>query len=105
PAVLFLDEPDSMSQIGLDSVNALNPGALVLKIRAICKLISSIRALFIIGGDSILPYWQFQNPVQDRDGVDPDPVIYTDNPYGSDGDDLFDYLAPKLPVGRLADAA
>ena len=104
PLLLFLDDADSMSQIGLGTAKGLNGGALLLHIREIRGAISAVDALFIVGGDSVFPYWQFQNPVRDR-GVDPDEVVYTDNPYGSDGDSLFDYLAPKLPVGRLADAA
>jgi len=73
---------------------------------------SDSNSLFIIGGDSIVPYWQFQNPVQDR-GVDRDAIVYSDNPYGTFNDNLYGpvggpqdgYLNPGLAVGRLADAA
>ncbi|MDP1857483.1 MAG: C25 family cysteine peptidase, partial [Gemmatimonadaceae bacterium] len=37
--------------------------------------------------------------------VDPDAIVYSDNPYGATGDTLDEYLAPALPVGRIADSA
>jgi hypothetical protein len=113
--VVYLDDSTSMQQAGLAPVLALDAGGLTLGIRQIRRELgmekpSDSDSLFIIGGDSIVPYWQFQNPVQDRQ-VDRDAVVYTDNPYGTMNDALYGvgdaegYLNPLLPVGRLADAA
>jgi hypothetical protein len=113
--VVYLDDGASMQQVGLTPVLALNVGGLTLGIRKIRRELamekpSDSDSLFIIGGNSIVPYWQFQNPVQDRQ-VDRDAIVYSDNPYGALNDALYGedtqdgYLNPSLPVGRLADAA
>jgi hypothetical protein len=99
--VVYLDDETSMARLGMQPVLATNPGGLTPGIRQF-GLKPAGDSLFIIGGDSILPHWQFQNPVSSR-VADRDLLVYTDNPYGSTGDSLDDYLQPKIPVGRLAD--
>jgi len=105
--LVYLDDPASMSRVWTKPVIATNAGGLAVGIRQIRQAIGmkpGEDSIFIIGGETIVPHWQFLNPVQDRT-ADRDPYVYTDNPYGTVKDELEDYLAPEMAVGRLTDAA
>ena len=100
--VVALDEPDDVNALGIPSLAARDPGSILLSIRAIRRQSSGVDSLLIAGGDDVIPFWKMTNPVADR-VVDPDPVVATDNPYGTQSETLEEYLAPQLSVGRLHD--
>lgn len=99
-----LDDRDDMSGFGVQPAVGTDAGSLLLSIRSLKRAIGGIDSLLLIGGDNIIPFWQITNPVTDR-SIDPDAVVYTDNPYGTDTESLEQYLAPPLPLGRLPDFA
>jgi hypothetical protein len=102
---LALDDKEDVGPIGVTPAMNGDAGSLMLTIRAVCKASSNpITSLCLIGGDSIVPFWQMTNPVTDR-SLDPDPLVASDNPYGSRGETPREYLAPPLPVGRLVDSS
>jgi hypothetical protein len=101
--VVAIDDPVDMTAIGMPFLGAVDPGSILLTVRSLIRTISSRQiSLLIAGGDDIVPFWRLTNPVGDR-SVDPDTVVVTDNPYGTTGDTLDEYLAPSLSVGRLYD--
>ena len=102
--VACLDDEDSMAAFGVSAMPAASAAGVLAGIRNARRMLPSVDSLLIIGNDHIVPYWQFSNPVTDR-GVDPDDLVYTDNPYGASVDTFEAYLSPDLPVGRLADPA
>ncbi len=98
--VLALDDPEELRSWGLNV--ASSPDQIKSAIRTLAVQIPSVvDSVLLVGGGPVVPFFSFQNPVTDRN-VDPDPVVLTDNPYGSAADVLEEYLAPSLPVGRLA---
>ncbi len=101
---LALDDRGDMSGFGVQPAMNTDAGSLLLSIRALKRVIGGVDSLLLIGGDNIIPFWQITNPVTDR-SVDPDVVVYTDNPYGTDIENMEQYLAPPLPLGRLPDSA
>jgi hypothetical protein len=61
--------------------------------------------LLILGGGNVVPFFQVPNPVTNR-ATDPDPWVYTDNPYGQTGpSDPGQSLEPSLAVGRICTGA
>jgi len=100
--LLALDDTDDMSAIGLLSAAGTEPGSLLLSLRAARQALGDIDAVLLVGGDSIVPHWKITNPVTDR-SIDPDEIVLSDNPYGTDSEDLNEYLAPPVAVGRLTD--
>ena len=110
--VVYPDDPLSMLALGLRPLD-LASGPEVRA--ALASLWSHLpgdqpepqRAVLIVGGDDVIPFYRVSNPVRDR-AVDPDPVVLTDNPYGLRQPDplrssIEDLLNPRLPVGRLPD--
>lgn len=102
--VAFLDVAESMAPLGLQPISSTTSGSVLAGVRAVRRMLPTIDSVFIVGNDHVVPYWQFTNPVGDR-RVDPDAIVYSDNPYGTTSDTLEDYLAPPIAVGRLADSA
>lgn len=96
-----LDDADGMKAMGLPPATGSGPGTVLLSLRAVRKQLGDVDSILLVGGDSIIPYWKMANPV-DR-SVDSDPVVLSDNPYGTDADSLEEYLAPPVAVGRLTD--
>ena len=99
-----LDDRADMSAFGVQPAVSPDAGSLLLSARALIRALGTVESLLLIGGDNIIPFWQITNPVADR-SVDPDPVVFTDNPYGTTQETLEQYLAPPLPLGRLPDFA
>jgi len=102
--LVALDDNTDMSKFSLPAAASTDAGSLLLSIRALRRALGNVDSLLLLGGDSIVPFWQLTNPVPDR-SVDPDPVVFSDNPYASMTETLEDYLAPSLPLGRLPDSS
>jgi hypothetical protein len=102
--VVWLDDDEAMGAFGLPAIATADAASVLMSIRSLRRLLPSTSSLFLIGGDTVVPYWRLPNPVDDRQ-IDPDPIVYTDNPYGADDDGLEACLAPALPVGRLSDSS
>jgi hypothetical protein len=101
-ALVALDDPDDMQALKLSAATGSEPGTLLLSLRAVRRRMSGVDSILLVGGDSIVPHWRMTNPVTDR-SIDPDEIVLSDNPYGTDTEDLEEYLAPPLAVGRLTD--
>ncbi|HLH74760.1 MAG TPA: C25 family cysteine peptidase, partial [Chloroflexota bacterium] len=99
---VFVDDPASMGQHGLDTVSMVDCEQIK---RAIDRLIevnerdhAKVTALLILGGDDIVPFFHLPNPADDDD-----PTVPTDNPYAvRPGGSIY---APDLAIGRLPDGA
>src|SRR5579864_3989660 len=100
--MVALDNADDMGKFHLPAALGVEPGSLLLALRSLRTAIGPIESLLLVGGHDIVPHCQVANPVTDR-GVDPDAVVLSDNPYGTDTDTLEQYLAPPVAVGRLTD--
>jgi hypothetical protein len=100
--LVALDDADDMGTYNLPAALGGEAGSLLLSLRALRAKVGPIDSLLLVGGQDIVPHCQVANPVTDR-GVDPDDVVLSDNPYGTDTDTLDQYLAPPLAVGRLTD--
>ena len=82
-SVLALDDAADMSPFGVTPVASIDAGIVLLAIRALRAAVSiPVTSLLLIGDDSVIPFWRISNPVTDRQ-IDPDPVVLTDNPYGT----------------------
>jgi len=94
---LYIDDGASMEALGLAPVHGQNPWQIKLRIADIDKALQAqdemIGALFIIGGNEIVPFHMLPNPTDDEDDAVP-----SDNPYATTDDN---YFAPEWPVGRL----
>jgi hypothetical protein len=100
-----LDDSSDMGAFGLPAMATSDAGAILLSLRMLQhEMVSPVSSLLLIGGDEVIPFWQITNPVTDR-AIDPDPVVFTDNPYGAQNDTREQYLAPSMPVGRIVDPA
>ncbi len=100
-AVLYVDDPASLSPFGLRPANPTN--AWDIKVLA-GKLAGRIKtgggtlgALLIIGGPDIIPFHHLPNPTDDADADIP-----SDNPYATADDN---YFVPEWPIGRLPTGA
>ena len=104
--LVVLDDADdkTLKEMNLQPAATTDPGALLLSLRAVRRQLGDIDSILLVGGDSIFPHWRMANPVADRD-VDPDETVLSDNPYGTNTEDLEEYLAPPVAVGRLTDFA
>lgn len=100
PIVLSLDDAEAMMRFDLAPVPSLTAAGVLMGVRQLRQRIPTIDGLLIVGGHEIVPHWELTNPVTDR-AIDPDPLVATDNPYGTLSDTIDSYLAPDLPVGRL----
>jgi hypothetical protein len=100
--MVALDDAGDMRPLNLSAVTGSEPGTLLLSLRAVRRRMSGVDSILLVGSDSIFPHWRMANPVIDR-SVDPDETVLSDNPYGTDTEDLEEYLAPPLAVGRLTD--
>lgn len=100
--LVAVDDAHDMSPIGLPAATSGEPATLLLSLRAVRRKVGNVDSILLVGGDSIVPHWRMTNPVTDR-SVDPDETVMSDNPYGTDTEDLSEYLAPPVAVGRLTD--
>jgi Peptidase family C25 len=60
-----------------------------------------LQSVLLAGGPGVIPFFSQQNPVMDR-SLDSDEAVPTDNFYGALADTGQEFLAPSLPVGRMA---
>lgn len=103
--MLALDDPADVRRVGAAPALSGDAGSALLTIRKVRQVLrDAITSILLVGDGSIVPFWQMTNPVTDR-SLDPDPLVATDNPYGTLTEDLDEYLAPSLPVGRLVDSS
>jgi hypothetical protein len=99
--VVAVDDPADMQAMKLPVATAV-PADIPRAIREAYRLYPTLaQSVLLAGGSSILPFFSLTNPVNDR-STDPDPNVLSDNPYGALADTLPEFLAPSLPVGRLA---
>ena len=94
---LYLDDPNSLQPFGLSPADPQNAWQLKLRLADLDNALGQrgemIGALFIIGGDRVLPFHMLPNPTDDEDDAVP-----SDNPYATTDEN---YFAPEWPVGRL----
>jgi hypothetical protein len=103
-SVAVLDDAASMHNFGGPAAGADAASLQVTAARA-ASLVDSLTGVLIIGGDNVIPFYPIPNPVKDS-AIDPDPVVYTDNPYGLDrAFDLQASLNPTFAVGRICAGA
>jgi hypothetical protein len=93
-----------MGAFGLAPTALTDSGAVLAGIRSIRRVFPGVASVFLIGGDAIVPHFRLPNPTRGMP-IDPDVLVYSDNPYGADEDTLDAYIAPALPVGRLCEPA
>lgn len=102
-ALVYVDAPASLSPFNLAPVDAEDPGAIKGLLDALGNaLIASgqtLDSVLILGGDTIVPFHQLDNPSYSP-GWDPDEKVLSDNPYASTDDE---YLIPERAVGRMPD--
>jgi len=101
---VVLDDPNDeiLKALSLQPAAGVEAGSLLLPLCAVRQALGVSDSILLVGGDSIVPHWRMTNPVTDR-SVDPDETVMSDNPYGTDTEDLSEYLAPPVAVGRLTD--
>lgn len=94
--VVYVDGPDLQEKWGLQPPS-LDPWSIKHTIHDLDTALNSsgerIGALFIIGGDEIIPFHMLPNPVDDDDVQ-----VASDNPYATNDSN---YFIPLWPVGRL----
>jgi len=99
--VLAIDDPGEMQLVGFQAV-ANSQEDIQRAIRGVTQRYPTIaQSVLLAGGDVLLPFFSLDNPVLDRI-TDPDSKVLSDNPYGALADTWDEFLAPSLPVGRLA---
>lgn len=99
--VLAIDDQGDMQAMGLEARTS-NADGIQRAIRAAAQRYPAIvQSVLLVGGGAILPFCELPNPVQDR-STDRDINVLSDNPYGALADTWDEYLAPSVPVGRLA---
>lgn len=95
--LVYVDDEQSARAAGAAPVSPDDPAAIRVLVeqveRRLCP--SSRVALWLIGGHSIVPFFELPNPADDPDGPFP-----SDAPYACAGDD---YFRPVRPVSRLPD--
>ena len=103
PALVYVDDPASLSPFGLAPVDAESPGAIKGLLDALENaLIASgqpLDSVLILGGEVIVPFHRLDNPSYSP-GWDPDEEVLSDNPYASTDDEV---LIPERAVGRMPD--
>jgi hypothetical protein len=95
---IYVDDPVSLSPLGLDPVDPTDASQIKGLIDALDKKIEPGYFL-ILGGHEIIPFHWIPNPVPPEDGDD-DKVVVSDNPYASRDEDV---LIPERALGRLPD--
>lgn len=105
--LLYVDDADSCSSFG---VQPTTKGG---KPREVKRVIDSVfennpqEYICLIGGDEIIPFFRFRNPLYDPTLVgDTDEFIPTDNPYASSASyrrSPDNFLIPDRSLGRLPD--
>ncbi len=93
--LLYVDDERCLSPYGLTAVYPREPEGILSLVRAAERVLfdGQVSAVWLMGGDELLPCFRLDNPADDTDSV-----ILSDAPYASPGGDPF---APVRPVGRL----
>jgi hypothetical protein len=103
-----LDDAASMAAYGgvAAGPDAISLQAAVTRVvAALPAAVTPLDGLLILGGGNVVPFFQVPNPVTNG-ATDPDPWVYTDNPYGQPGpSDRGQSLEPPLAVGRICTGA
>lgn len=94
---IYIDDASSLSDFNLAPADPQNAWQIKLRLTDLDQKLKEqdemISALFIIGGNGIVPFHMLPNPTDDEDDVIP-----SDNPYATTD---ANYFAPEWPVGRL----
>lgn len=94
---IYPDDPSTLEPFGVSPCDPGNAWQIKLRIAdldaALAKRGEMIGALYIVGGNDVVPFHRLPNPTDDSDDEVP-----SDNPY-STGDE--NYFLPEWPVGRL----
>jgi hypothetical protein len=97
--VLAIDDPADMQAMKLEARTG-SPDDIRQAIRGAAERYPAlVQSVLLAGGSAVLPFFSRPNPVEDR-STDPDDEVLSDNPYGALTE--AEFLAPSLPVGRLA---
>lgn len=93
----YVDDPASAESFGLSVADPGNAWQIKLRLADLDSFLAQrgemIGALFIVGGDGIVPFHYLPNATDDDDDV-----VLSDNPYGTTTEN---YFTPDWPVGRL----
>lgn len=93
----YVDDPASADAFGLAVADPGNAWQIKLRLTDLDTFLARrgemIGALFIVGGDEIVPFHHLPNATDDDDDV-----VLSDNPYGTTSEN---YFTPDWPVGRL----
>jgi hypothetical protein len=84
--IVALDDPADMDHWNLPPAAGAEAGPILSALRNVRSKIGGKVSTLLVGGDSIIPFWRFANPVADR-SIDPDEEVLSDNPYGANADD------------------
>jgi tetratricopeptide (TPR) repeat protein len=94
---IYPDDPSTLEPFGIAPCDPGNAWQIKLRLAdldaALARRGEMIGALYIIGGNDVIPFHRLPNPTDDSDDEVP-----SDNPY-STGDE--NYFLPEWPVGRL----
>jgi hypothetical protein len=105
-AVVYVDDPASLSPFGLRPVNPGNAWDIKLVVGKLAARLQSgqagLGALVIVGGAEIIPFHLLPNPTDDADADIP-----SDNPYATRDENYFvpEWPIARLPTGASADPA
>ncbi len=101
--LVYIDDVISLSPYLLSPVNPDSPQDIKGLIDNLDEKLNP-RFFLILGGHSIIPFHELDNPVYDPNNpdLDPDRTVFSDNPYASKDND---YWLPERAMGRFPDAA
>jgi len=99
--VLAVDDAGDMQSFGMTATSN-SPLNVQQAIQTVAVRSPSVfDSILLAGGATVIPFWSLEYPVIDR-ATDVDTTVLTDNPFGAASQTLSEYLAPSIPVGRLA---
>ncbi len=95
--VFYPDDLGSSSQVGMGTIDAIDPWKIKLALmdldKALAKKGAMIGSVLIVGGAEVVPFHNLPNPTDDMDQQ-----VLSDNPYATLDSN---YFVPEWPVGRL----
>ncbi len=97
---IYIDDPASFDTVKLHPADPSNAWQIKLRLADLDQALQQrgemIGALFLVGGDRIIPFHRLPNPVDDDDDY-----VFSDNPYATTDEN---YFAPQWAIGRLPSA-
>ncbi len=94
---IYPDDPSTLEAFGIAPCDPGNAWQIKLRLAdldaALARRGEMIGALFILGGNDVIPFHRLPNPTDDDDDEVP-----SDNPYATSDEN---YFLPEWPVGRL----